>query len=182
MRASFHAGTEVQGLASLAVVPDKHAVHRRLAAMLNTPCWVLVDASIIHAFVWKYGIYHVYIYTYTLSYIIIYPNGHFSGEKDDRPSRVKLCGSHFCLDGFESKGHLGDVLPVIMKVASGADDPYRQVMCIFRGWHASFKIGLWACKHSKLTVWFYTFLIVRLAFPQSVHLCAFPFSKWITER
>ena len=56
-----------------------------------------------------------------------------------------------------------------MKVASGADDPYRQVMCIFRGWHASFKIGLWACEHSKLTVWFYTFLIVRLAFPQSVH-------------
>jgi hypothetical protein len=87
-------------------------------------------------------IMYIYIYTYTLSYIIIYPNGHFSGEKDDRPSRVKLCGSHFCLDGFESKGHLGDVLPVIMKVASGADDPYRQVMCIFRGWHASFKIGL----------------------------------------
>ena len=51
VRASFHAGTEVQGLASLAVVPDKHAVHRRLAAMLNTPCWVLLDASIIHAFV-----------------------------------------------------------------------------------------------------------------------------------
>ena len=47
VRASFHAGTEVQGLASLAVVPDKHAVHRRLAATLNTPCWVLVDASII---------------------------------------------------------------------------------------------------------------------------------------
>jgi len=47
VRASFDVGTEVQGLASLAVVPDKHAVHRRLAATLNTPCWVLVDASII---------------------------------------------------------------------------------------------------------------------------------------
>ena len=42
-RTSFDAGTEVQGLASLAVVPDKHAVHRRPAAVLNTPCWVLLD-------------------------------------------------------------------------------------------------------------------------------------------
>ena len=76
VRASFHAGTEVQGLASLAVVPDKHAVHRRLAATLNTPCWVLVDASIIQvgsgAFVWKSGIYHVYIYIHILYHISSY--------------------------------------------------------------------------------------------------------------